>query len=190
MYGHQRLAIGAGRGCRRDQCANSSGRVRGFDLLRLGFMLRFLLAVDHVQGSSRRDVAVCKAANLKGTDVNAAMVAEGWALAYRRYSKDYVKQEQEARKAGLGVWRGAFVKPWEWRRLQRSKSKHSKPSRTNTTDVNRCLIKGNIGRRGVRIYHVPGGTYYSRTKISRAKGERWFCSEAAASAAGWRKSKR
>ena len=53
-----------------------------------------------------------------------------------------------------------------------------------------CPIKGNIGRRGERIYHVPGGAYYSRTKISPAKGERFFCSEAEAAAAGWRASKR
>ncbi len=43
---------------------------------------------------------------------------------------------------------------------------------------------------GERIYHVPGGAYYSRTKISTAKGERWFCTEEEAQAAGWRRSKR
>ena len=39
------------------------------------------------------------------------------------------------------------------------------------------------------IYHVPGGAYYDRTKISAAKGERWFCSEEEALAAGWRRAK-
>ncbi len=43
---------------------------------------------------------------------------------------------------------------------------------------------------GERIYHVPGGAYYSRTRISPAKGERWFCTEEEAQAAGWRRSKR
>ncbi len=43
---------------------------------------------------------------------------------------------------------------------------------------------------GERIYHVPGGAYYDRTKISPAKGERWFCTEEEAQAAGWRRSKR
>ncbi len=42
---------------------------------------------------------------------------------------------------------------------------------------------------GERIYHVPGGAYYDRTKISPAKGERWFCTEEEAQAAGWRRSK-
>ncbi|GAG48302.1 unnamed protein product, partial [marine sediment metagenome] len=38
--------------------------------------------------------------------------------------------------------------------------------------------------------HVPGGEYYDQTVIDEAKGERWFCTEAEAVAAGWRKSKR
>ena len=53
-----------------------------------------------------------------------------------------------------------------------------------------CMIKGNISKSGERIFHVPGGSYYDRTKITPTKGERWFCTEADARAAGWRKSKR
>ncbi len=53
-----------------------------------------------------------------------------------------------------------------------------------------CPIKGNISSKGERIYHMPGGVYYDRTKIDPAKAERWFCSEAEAAAAGWRPSKR
>jgi len=54
-----------------------------------------------------------------------------------------------------------------------------------------CNIKGNISMRtGERIYHVPGGEVYNATVINPAKGERWFCSEAEARAAGWRKSRR
>jgi len=53
-----------------------------------------------------------------------------------------------------------------------------------------CAIKGNISSSGERIYHVPGAQNYGRTVISPQKGERWFCTEAEAIAAGWRKSKR
>ncbi|MHB9034787.1 MAG: tetratricopeptide repeat protein [Anaerolineae bacterium] len=48
-------------------------------------------------------------------------------------------------------------------------------------------IKGNINSEGERIYHFPGCTYYEKTKIDTAKGERWFSSEAEAVAAGWRR---
>ena len=52
-----------------------------------------------------------------------------------------------------------------------------------------CDIKGNINDRGERIYHVPGQEYYHATRISLSRGERWFCSEAQARRAGWRKSR-
>jgi endonuclease YncB( thermonuclease family) len=130
-----------------------------------------------------RVVAVCKVGGPKGRDIGAWMVSDGWALAYRKYSKDYVGDEDAAREAGNGLWRGKFIAPWEWRRGKRLASEAANDNRE-------CPIKGNIGRGGTRIYHMPGGSYYARTKINEAKGERWFCSEDEAVAAGWRKSKR
>lgn len=53
-----------------------------------------------------------------------------------------------------------------------------------------CLIKGNISSSGEKIYHLSGGRYYDVTVIDQSKGERWFCAEAEAVAAGWRKSMR
>lgn len=53
-----------------------------------------------------------------------------------------------------------------------------------------CNIKGNISiDTGERIYHAPGQKYYQQTRISPQHGERWFCSEAEAREAGWRKSR-
>lgn len=52
-----------------------------------------------------------------------------------------------------------------------------------------CNIKGNVSTTGERIYHVPGQKYYDDTRISASHGERWFCSEAEARAAGWRRSR-
>ena len=52
-----------------------------------------------------------------------------------------------------------------------------------------CNIKGNVSiGSGERIYHVPGQRYYNETVIRPEFGERWFCSEADARAAGWRRS--
>lgn len=63
-----------------------------------------------------RLVAVC----FKGTeDLNRWMVAQGWAVAYRRYSVDYVAEEVAARAAGRGLWSSTFDMPWEWRKRQR-----------------------------------------------------------------------
>lgn len=53
-----------------------------------------------------------------------------------------------------------------------------------------CAIKGNINSvTRERIYHVPGQQFYPHTRINYFRGERWFCSEAEAVAAGWRKAK-
>jgi hypothetical protein len=52
-----------------------------------------------------------------------------------------------------------------------------------------CNIKGNVSTRGEKIYHVPGQKYYNETRISASHGERWFCSEEEARAAGWRRSR-
>jgi len=60
-----------------------------------------------------RLIAVC---HLGGTDLNAWMVRNGLALAYRRYSMDYAPQEDLARAEGRGLWAGGFIAPWDWRR--------------------------------------------------------------------------
>jgi len=51
-----------------------------------------------------------------GTDIGEWMVSNGWALAYRRYSMDYVETEIIAESAKRGIWSGEFIKPWNWRR--------------------------------------------------------------------------
>jgi endonuclease YncB( thermonuclease family) len=63
-----------------------------------------------------RIVAVCRAGSV---DLNAWMVSSGWAVAYKRFSMDYVRDEDAARSARKGVWRGRFVMPWDWRRAKR-----------------------------------------------------------------------
>jgi endonuclease YncB( thermonuclease family) len=60
-----------------------------------------------------RIIAVC---SQRGIDLNAWMVEEGHALAYRQYSKDYVSQEEAARAAKRGIWSGSFTPPSEYRR--------------------------------------------------------------------------
>jgi endonuclease YncB( thermonuclease family) len=126
-----------------------------------------------------RIVAVCYA---NGRDLNAAMVLLGLALAYRKYSDDYIGQEVSAKAAGRGLWGGQFVPPWDWRRGKRLASEAAA-----NDNPRGCRIKGNIGSKGDRIYHMPGGRWYARTVITVTKGERWFCSEAEAKGAGWRR---
>ncbi|MBX6323347.1 MAG: thermonuclease family protein [Rhodospirillaceae bacterium] len=133
-----------------------------------------------------RIVAVCTAA---GRNLNAWMVRHGWALAYQQYSSAYVSEEEAARAAGLGLWRGSFAAPWTWRR-KKATAGGSARAPAAAPAPRACPIKGDIGRGGEHIYHVPGQRDYDRARIDESRGERWFCTEAEARAAGWRKARR
>jgi endonuclease YncB( thermonuclease family) len=61
----------------------------------------------------KRLIAVCYSGTI---NLNAELVRLGWAMAYRRYSKDYISVEKEAQTAKRGMWAGEFEPPWKWRR--------------------------------------------------------------------------
>jgi endonuclease YncB( thermonuclease family) len=63
-----------------------------------------------------RSVAQCAAGDI---DINAEMVRQGWAIAFRRHSLDYVSFEAAARREKLGLWRGSFEDPSAWRDAHR-----------------------------------------------------------------------
>ena len=67
---------------------------------------------DRKRGKYGRTIAVC---SVGGENLNEWLVSEGWALAYRAYSSDYVVAEDRARVAGKGLWRGEFTPPWDVR---------------------------------------------------------------------------
>jgi len=142
----------------------------------------------------QRIVAVCKNGT---TDLGAAMVTAGLALAYRQYSTDYVDEEDDAHRAKRGLWAGEFTAPWDYRHSTPGSPQYmvspSAPSPSQDAHVGLlpssspdCMIKGNINRRGERIYHLPGTRDYDKTVIDPDNGEGWFCSEEEAISAGWR----
>ncbi len=66
----------------------------------------------------KRLIAVCYVGPF---NINEQMVVDGWALAYRKYSEDYVRGETFAKSRREGMWRSEFVAPWDWRRRERGK---------------------------------------------------------------------
>jgi endonuclease YncB( thermonuclease family) len=79
--------------------------------------------VDHIGGRQlactstgldryRRVLAWCRLPD--GSDLNAWLVREGWALAYG-FTTPYRPEEDAARAAHRGIWSSTFVPPWEWR---------------------------------------------------------------------------
>tara|TARA_B100000780_G_C20722528_1_gene287184 strand:+ start:36 stop:506 length:471 start_codon:yes stop_codon:yes gene_type:complete len=61
-----------------------------------------------------RSIGVCF---VDQKNLNKWMVKNGYAVAYRRYSKDYILDEEFAKKNKLGLWSGTFLKPERWRKL-------------------------------------------------------------------------
>ena len=130
-----------------------------------------------------RTLARC---SVGGTDINQAMVSAGYAVAFRKYSTDYVDAETSAKAALRGIWSGEFRMPSEVRAEGRGRPQASAKTRSTRrvplASLGACNIKGNRSRRGEWIYHLPGMPYYERTRP-----EEIFCSEAAAVAAGYRR---
>jgi hypothetical protein len=131
-------------------------------------------------------------------DLNQAMVATGYALAYRRYSMTYVSAEDSAKLAKRGIWSGTFELPSEIRHAgedyREASTSAERPEsggqpvvlsvRSKSLLSGNCRIKGNHSRKGELIYHLPGMPYYAETRA-----EQMFCTEAAARAAGYRRSR-
>lgn len=118
-------------------------------------------------------------------DANLAQITAGLAWWYRDYAHEqseedqrrYELGEQTAKATVVGLWGESEPSaPWDWRR-----------GLIPVTDApDGCEIKGNINGDGERIYHSLGRRSYASTRIDVSKGERWFCSEDEAIAAGWR----
>lgn len=121
-----------------------------------------------------RTLAICRVGAL---ELNAEMVRRGLAWAFVRYSRRLVAVEAQARKLRLGIWQSENEPAWAYRADRWSYAEAAAPRG--------CAIKGNVSAGG-RIYHVPWSTHYDAVRIDTARGERWFCSEAQAIAAGWR----
>jgi endonuclease YncB( thermonuclease family) len=62
----------------------------------------------------RRYIGVCFLGDI---DLNKWMVRNGYAVAYRRYSKDYIEDENYAKKNKIGLWSTSFIHPEKWRKL-------------------------------------------------------------------------
>ncbi|HYG85680.1 MAG TPA: thermonuclease family protein [Azospirillum sp.] len=52
---------------------------------------------------------------VRGVDLGGAMVARGWAFAYRSLTSVYQQNEAYAQSKRMGLWAGRVEKPWEWR---------------------------------------------------------------------------
>ncbi len=129
-----------------------------------------------------RALATCE---IDGEDVGEILLRAGVVAIYPRETlQDYIEYEKEAQLLARGIWAWDSESPLDHRAAQRQER-----AAAQEIEVDGCSIKGNISGSG-KIYHMPGQENYAQTSINTGKGERWFCSEAEALDAGWRKARR
>ena len=54
------------------------------------------------------------------TNLNSWLVSNGYAVAFRKYSKKYVPEEILAKQENKGIWQGRFEMPWDYRKSKKN----------------------------------------------------------------------
>lgn len=181
-----------------DRCLRRDGRKWdcgrwSAEVARARFEGRTLDCRDLGERSHDRVVAQC----LDGPDDFAAvMLTKGAARACERYARQhphssvYMALEAAAASARRGIFDGTPPPRAGFCRVRGAPLAASKGVSSVPEASGACVIKGNINRSGERIFHLPGQAHYDRVVIRPELGQRWFCSEEEARAAGWRRSLR
>lgn len=134
---------------------------------------------------------------INDTFVNLSLVQDGYAYSYSyppdvKYQDRFVEAQRVAREQKKGLWGACPVvspTPTPTPSPAVAPSPASTPSAQESVPTpSSCAIKGNISSGG-KIYHLPGCNSYEQTEINEVQGEKWFCTEGEAIAAGWRKAK-
>lgn len=112
-----------------------------------------------------------------GTDIAGPLVQSGHVFAESGFFARYGSEERGAKLAKMGLWSGDADRPADYRAKRWDEAKRSAPEG--------CPIKGRVAS-GARIYVLPWSPSYDSVRVSTARGERWFCSEGEAQAAGWK----
>ena len=113
-----------------------------------------------------------------GADIAGQLVRSGHVFATTGLFATYASAEREAKTAKAGLWRvGEQLHPADFRAKIWADAKQSAPDG--------CPIKG-IVNGDAKSYLVPWASNYDKAKIRPARGERWFCTEDEARAAGWK----
>ena len=114
---------------------------------------------------------------VNGADIAAELVSGGHVFAKSGLLARYGSEEASARSAKAGLWAGEADRPSDYRAKRWAEAKLASPEG--------CPIKGRITS-GNRVYVLPWSQSYDSIRVRSSRGERWFCSEADAQAAGFR----
>jgi len=113
-------------------------------------------------------------------DLAEAMLRRGYALALPNALAVYRKAERDAKQSRLGIWRGDFIPPADWRAGKRLEIHEGELSQV-------CDIKGIVSDSGQKVYLVASDPDYKSIQIDESRGEKYFCSDDEAELASWRR---
>ncbi len=146
--------------------------------LEAALALRKLVAFGGVTCSSEEVGAmVTGACTAAGKDLAEALLSQGYVLAQPDAYPIYKSAQAAAQEGELGLWRGDFVRPEDWRRGARLPGE--------STDTVSCVVKGTVTAEEQKIFYIPSDEDYNAIAIDPARGERMFCSDDEAILAGW-----
>jgi len=109
-------------------------------------------------------------------DIAQKLVRKGNVFSNGGFLSRYAEAEDDAQSEKIGLWAGDAERPQDYRDKRWEEAKRTAPDG--------CPIKGRI-RSGSRTYVLPWSESYDSVQLRTSRGERWFCSESEAQAAGW-----
>lgn len=127
---------------------------------------------------------------VNGRDLAVALIELGAARPCIRFARAQGQERayQQAESVAIAARAGIYAGPLNPAAGFCDPAPRSTQTAQTTTPAGDCAIKGNVSANG-RIYHMPGQRDYNRVTM-RSPDTRWFCSEAEARAAGWRRAQR
>jgi endonuclease YncB( thermonuclease family) len=125
-----------------------------------------------------RPLGTCQTVNT-GTSQNIAaeLVKEGAVFSSGTLFSSFAALEGEAKTKKAGIWRGEAERPTDYRAKLWDIAAKAAPDG--------CPIKGQVAG-DAKTYVLPWSPDYGGARIRTSRGERWFCSEVEAQAAGWK----
>ncbi|MEL6299770.1 MAG: hypothetical protein AAFQ45_14485 [Pseudomonadota bacterium] len=180
INGHRVKLAGVAAPLRNQVCRNSRGRrwLCGRTARRvLARLVRRETVVCEVPVARDQDAGprtgTCR---IGARDVAETLIARGAVFASSDATRPQAQAEQTAKADRSGLWRGEADRPEQYRETLWARAKRRAPDG--------CPIKG---RRlaAKRVYLLPWSPQYRRTRVRERRGDRWFCSEDQAIAAGW-----
>ena len=102
----------------KQKCKNSKNQLYACGVKSSAFLQSVINKNDvYCEGRNKdrygRLIAICYVNNI---NLNSTMVEDGWAIAYRYYSNDYIAEEERAKQNKRGIWQGEFDEPYIWRK--------------------------------------------------------------------------